>query len=175
MGFAPFDIAQARAFVVSGVGQFDVTQIDLGVLENSHSNSFTAAIWTSSSGLPGTMLWSADLTTTAAPSTCCALVSTTGITGVTLAGGTQYFMVLTPDPNTDVAWQDNTTGVIATRYASLDGGATWINDNLGPEAAFDVLGTPVPSPAVPEPASALLLGGGLAAWFAAARRKARRP
>ena len=167
------NITQARPFTVSGTGDFLVSQIDLAVLKNGGASTFAASIWTSASNLPGTELGSWDLSTSFDPNTCCGLVTQTGITGVTLTGGTQYFMLLGPQAlgdATDVAWQGNTLGLTGSQLGSLDGGATWIADGTGPQRAFDVLG----NAAVPEPATIPLLAAGCAALLPMLRRRGRR-
>jgi hypothetical protein len=164
-------ITQALPFTVSGSGDFLVIQIDLAIVQNAGLSTFAASIWTSNAGLPGTELGSWNLSTSEPTNGCCGLASQTGITGVTLTGGTQYFMVAGPQSltdNSDNLWDLNTLGVVAAQIASLDGGSSWISDSPGTEAAFDVLGG---SPA-PEPDSLLLLGTGLAGVLAV-RRKAR--
>lgn len=156
-------ITQARPFLVSGTGDFDVSQIDLAVWNQVGNPAFTAAIFTDIAGLPGVSLGSWTLTATTFGA-CCALASQSGIAGVTLTGGTTYFMaagptVLTND--TDYNWQPNSVGYITPLFASLNGGATWIPDSSGAGAAFDVLGDPAAA-STPEPESFLLLGTALA-------------
>jgi len=155
------NITNARAFTVAGTGDFDVTQFDLGVVEDKNGattfylNTFTASIWTTSSGHPGTELGSWNLSTNEPNGSCCILVSQTGITGITLTGGTQYFMVLGPVASNDgskVEWENNTTGATTAEVGSVNGGA-WIVGSPGgiTNAAFDVLGT-ASDTGVPEPA-----------------------
>jgi hypothetical protein len=174
-GTAP-NISQARPFSVAGVGLFDLTQFDLGVTKSSGSsgNTFNASIWTDTSGQPGIELGNWDLATTEPVNGCCGLTTQSGITGVTLTGGTSYWMVLGPQSLNDgsrVFWTVNTTGQTSAILGSLDGGATWIHDGSGQNAAFDVLGNAPAS--VPEPGSLLLLGGGLVC-IATARRAGKR-
>jgi len=166
-------ITQARPFTVAGIGDFVVTQLDFGFVYQTGVHTFTASLWTTSSGLPGAELGSWDLATSEQLGHCCGLSTQTGITGVTLTGGTQYFMVVGPQSLTDNSfnqWQWNTQGVTALQFGSLNGGATWINDSSGPQLAFDVLGDTV-SAAVPEPGSLWLLGTGVAAMLAIRRKK----
>jgi hypothetical protein len=160
-----FDIAQARAFTVNGTGDFLVDQFDLAVLKNSNSPDFEASIWTNSAGRPGMELGFWDLSASGNPGTCCALVTQTGITGVTVTGGVEYWMVLKPLINTDVAWQDDTTGYNGPALGSDNGGATWTVARPTNGAAFDVLGTAATS-SIPEPGSLVLLFTGLAGMVA---------
>ena len=169
-------ITQARSFTVSGSGDFLLTQFDLGVFNYAPAPAtFSASVWTSSADRPSVELGSWDLSTTEPFGSCCALVTQSGITGITLTGGVQYWMVLGPQGPTDSsrnAWADNTQGVNGQRLGSLDGGATWIDDGTGTDLAFDVLGDPVNS--APEPSSMLLLGAALTGMFTVRRRPSRR-
>jgi hypothetical protein len=166
-------ITQARPFTVAGTGDDLVSQIDLGFVTQTGTPTFTASIWTDNSGLPGVELGTWNLSTSVTLGHCCGLSSQTGITGVTVTGGTEYFMVVGPRSLTDNSfnqWQWNTTGAVADQLGSLDGGATWINDGQGANLAFDVLGTS----AAPEPHSLLLLGAGLAGMLTAFCRARQR-
>jgi len=76
-----------------------VIQIDLAVSNDEDTlDTFYASIWTENAGIPGTEVSGAywSLSTSAIFGTCCALVSITGITGVNLTGGQEYFMILGP-------------------------------------------------------------------------------
>ena len=82
-------VTAANLFTVSGGGNFDVTQVDLGVNYISGTNAFYASIWTNSDGLPGAQVTNAYWPALAAvnyPS----LVTISGISGVTLTGGQSY-------------------------------------------------------------------------------------
>jgi len=143
-GYYPLGQTVSMPFTVAGSGNISVTQIDLGVAScnpvcGTNSGgvltppssvlpaSFSVSIWTNNSGAPGTQVAGAswDLSTSALPFTCCPLSSKTGISGVTLTGGAQYFMVLGPAGGTG-------------------GFAIWYFDSG--EAAFDVLGTSAVTP-----------------------------
>lgn len=165
-------ITQARPFTVSGIGDFLLTEIDLGIVYNTGVHTFTAGIWTDFSNHPGAMLASWNMSISEPVGSCCLLASQTGITGLTLAGGTTYFMVVGPQSltdNSDNFWESNTVGATGAQLGSLDGGSTWINDSTGTLPAFAVQGDAVTT--TPEPNSLVLLGTGLVAACAALRHK----
>jgi hypothetical protein len=84
----------ANLFTVSGSGNFNVTQIDLGTNYITGTNTFYASIWTDSSGVPGSQVAGAYWGSLVAVA-CCGLV-TIPVSGVSLTGGQSYFMVLGP-------------------------------------------------------------------------------
>lgn len=172
-GNGPGDVfTYADLFTVAGSGSLPVYQIDLAVSDFFVPETFYASIWTDNAGVPEAELSDAywSLSTSTPPFTCCSLLSVTGITGVNLTGGQQYFMVLGPlslsNPGT-VPWYTNNQGVTGAIFYSLDGGSSWTGGDFGnPLSAFDVLG-------VPEPSSRLLMGAGLIGMLMLTRRKHR--
>jgi len=156
-------------FTVSGSGSLPVTEIDLAlVLGLTSDGAFVASIWTDVSGKPGAQLpgasWSGS--TSLGGSSCCTLISITGISGVNLTGGGQYFMVVGPSSltsATNIAWQWSTTGVTGITAGSTNGGVSWISASGETFGVFDVLSNPSP---VPEPGSFLLFAAGLIGMLA---------
>jgi hypothetical protein len=161
-GCAGNSFTAANLFTAAGSGNELLSEIDLAVGNaNSTLNTFYASIWSDDLGAPGVQLPNAywSLSTSTAAETCCALVSINGISGVTLTGGTQYFMVLGPLSITDTSyniWALNNQGVTGDDQISING-APWVDNGPQTLGAFDVL-----SGTVPEPSTFVLLGGGIA-------------
>ncbi|MGD0666280.1 MAG: PEP-CTERM sorting domain-containing protein [Bryobacteraceae bacterium] len=156
----------ANLFTVAGSGSMAVSEIDLAVGNVGDTlDTFSASIWTDNAGLPGTEVTGADwsLFTTSSSTSCCSLVSKTGITGMNLTGGQQYFMILGPVSLSDTSWNvwlPNTLGVTGLDLYSNDGGSTWNSNGGGATlGAFDIISGATSS--VPEPRTLLLLGAGL--------------
>jgi hypothetical protein len=158
-------------FAANGSGLQAVSQIDLAIAKVSGPNTFYASLWTNVGGTPGTQVANAfwnNLSTNILLSTCCDLVTIGGISGVTLAGGQQYYLILGPVNINDASlnfFDLNSTGASGTVLYMTAGGA-WTVDSSHTLGAFDVLSTP-------EPSSILLLGTGLSALFFMRRKQSR--
>jgi hypothetical protein len=153
----------ADLFTVQGTGSIAVEEVDFAVSQVSGPGTFVASIWTDVGGVPSVEKASWSLSTTNPAGTCCAIESVTGISGLALTGGTQYFMVLAPVSDTDASWNgwnENNQGVHGTSLESSNGGSTWTSLGTTPFGAFDVLSDP-PS-VVPEPVTWFTLAAGAA-------------
>lgn len=155
-----------------------VSQIDLAVSYVTGTNSFYASIWTDNNGLPGTELWNEQNLSSSQPvGGCCGLVTVTGITGLSLTAGQQYFVVIGPESingTTFEVFDWNNQGVNGLDLFSNNGGQTWTSNGSGnPLGAFDILGSSGTG-TVPEPSSLLLLGTGLVGAFSTLRKKLMR-
>jgi PEP-CTERM motif len=164
----------AEQFQVTASG--NVSQIDVGVgYVSGYGNSFYVDIDANSgSNTPGTVLASfTGLSSSTSFGTCCGLVSITGISGLTLNTGTNYWMVIGPtssSSNTFDAWNYSNSATGLENY-STDGGKTWTSNGVTSQAAFDIIGGGGGSGSTPEPTSLLLFGSGLLGVIGAFRRK----
>jgi len=142
----------ANLFTAGGSGSESITQIDLAVGYISNG-PFYASLWTNNNGLPGAQIANAywgNLMSNTPFGTCCGLVTISGISGVNLTGGQQYFLVAGPMNPSDSSIEllnFNNQGLKGTHELySNDLGKTWNNNGFGPVGAFDILGgsTPIP-------------------------------
>ena len=171
----------AASFTAAGSGSEAVNQIDLGITNFEGLGTLYVSILTDESNAPGGRvagaLWKTS--TSAAWSTCCDLVSITGISGVTLTGGDQYFLFVKPVSLIDESanfWNFNNQrdGGDVQYYGPLaNGDYGWTDDFGRLLGAFDILNTATPTP---EPGSLPVIGGGLLAILGIARmRNSRAP
>ncbi|HUY13070.1 MAG TPA: choice-of-anchor R domain-containing protein [Terriglobia bacterium] len=153
-------------------GSFSVGQIDVGVGYVTGTNEANFSIWTDVNNLPGAQLGSAfqvsGLPTFGSTST--AVVSVTGITGINLTAGGNYFLVVSsganPANDTWDAWNlDNTaTGLFDQQTNGV--WAQFPGSNLGAFALLSGGGT-----GTPEPGTLVLLGTGLLGLGGIVRRR----
>ena len=142
-------------FSIPASGQFNVSQIDLGVSAwIDGPSAISASLWTENGFLnPGEELgfWT-NLYVNQAFGGCCLLTTISGISGVTLNGGQRYLLILgqaDPEGPGAAVWNMNNQ----------------TNWRQGNPSAFDVLGWQVP-----EPGTLLSLCTGLILYLGVMRR-----
>jgi hypothetical protein len=131
----------APAALFMSTGNYDLTQLDLGLTYSEGTNSAVISLFTDVGGAPGVLLdsWSISNQPASTPP----VTTISGITGITLLSGDNYFLQVSPGADdTQDGWSFNNTGATGTVYDPPFGGSGLTLP------AFDVLGTPV---ATPEP------------------------
>lgn len=153
-------------------GDYSLEQIDLGLASLSGTNGAVVSLWTESAGAPGIQLgsWSVGGFPSFGSSSN-AVTTISGISGINLASGVAYFLVIAPGADdTWVVWNQNSIGANGLDLFSQDSGATWDNSNgITTLGAFDLIGTT--SDTVPEPITLALFGAGLAGVSTLRRRR----
>ncbi|MGH9432472.1 MAG: PEP-CTERM sorting domain-containing protein [Terriglobia bacterium] len=142
---------------------FAVGQIDVGVgWVTGGANDVMVSLWTDSNNLPGTELgsWSVfALSKFGATDNSVSTIS--GITGIHVQAGADYFLELSSPRGAWNAWSFNSLGSKGLVDQQLNG--VWNQYMTYDLGAFDILGDPAGGQNTPEPASLTLLGTGLLA------------
>ena len=153
-------------------GNFSVGEIDVGIGWVAGDNAANFSIWTDVGNLPGAQIGSA-FQVSGLPtfgSTSSAVVSVTGITGISLASGDNYFLVVSsganPANNTWDAWNLANT---ATGLFDQQTNGVWAQFPGSSLGAFAVLSGGTTG--TPEPGTLVLLGTGLLGLGGIVRRR----
>lgn len=172
----PGPVGSAFAFVPTIGSNYSMTELDVAVTHITGPNSASVELLADAAGSPGALIQS--WTTGALPQfgsahTIQASQQITGISGVTLVGGTQYWIAAFPgSPTTNLAWNYNNyptsgTGVSAVGADSANGGVSWYGAGVKAEpGGFAVSGT-----VVPEPTSLAVTGLGTLVLFCLPRKR----
>jgi len=161
----------ANEFQVAASGAVNSIDIAVGYVEGA--NAFYVGIYADNGGIPGTQLgyWG-NLSSNTNFGSCCGLVTISGISGLNLSTGVNYWMVVGPmttGSDTWEAWNFSNSALGNDDY-STDGGKSWVQQGQQPLGAFDIVGGSTTG-STPEPSSLLLFGAGVVATFGAIRRK----
>lgn len=166
----------AVAFTPGAV--YDLTEIDVGVTHISGANVVKIKLLADASGSPGALIHTWTLTglpTFGSVHTIQSSQVISGITGITLSTGTQYWVAVFPgdDPSSSAAWNmDNwpTSNPATQNYLAQynSGTASWYLPGFQDGHALKVLGDA--QTAVPETGTLFLLVIGLGSLAAIGRR-----
>jgi len=133
---------QAVADGFTSAGTYDVTQIDVALAYLRGTNEAEISLWTDAGGSPGTEL--GDWTVKDQPffgST--ALTTISGITGVTLAAGNSYYLIVAPiAADTFDGFNFNSTGASGPVLVNNGSGFFQVGTTLN---AFAILSVAEPS------------------------------
>lgn len=169
------DKDQGDAFTPpSGNYYLDIIELALGITSLSGEGTNVLDVWlmTDVSGLPGEVIEAFNLSNAMPPYGFGnpPIILTSELHPL-LTAGTQYWVIAsTPIDNTGAGWNFNSIDDRGPHaFRSQSGGWSWqVEHNL--RGAFRILGSPAEQP-IPEPATLLLLGFGLAGLGFVRRRK----
>lgn len=169
--------AAAQNYVVatefSSDGNFNVGQIDVAAgWVTGGATGVMVSLWTDNNNLPGTELgsWSAS-TLSKFGATDNGVATISGISGIKVQAGADYFLELSSPNGAWNAWSFNSLGTKGLVDQEVNG--VWNQYTTYKLGAFDILADPL-GDSVPEPGSLTLLGTGLLVLGGILRRRTGR-
>jgi hypothetical protein len=163
---APGWIIQANQFTAGASGSVSEIDVAIGYV-TGRVNGATISLWTNNAGVPGAQLGSWNITSLPAFGGCCSFSAITGISGVSVTSGQQYFLEASAPGDTWDAWNWNSIGDTGLVDFSFDGGVNWNQAQGATRYTFEIFA----GAGVPEPGTFLMLGSGVLAVAGAFRRK----
>ena len=161
-GIDGINTSNPEAMAVSSASFVFATDISIA------SEQFLVALTNSSSGRPGSTIESFSVTVSGSSG---AIYTVSSLLNPQLVSGTTYWLTVSPSTASFLGgWFANNQGITGFAASDLTNGYTVVSGSGWTTPAYSVSGT-LSGGQVPEPASLLLLGAGLAALAAWRRKK----
>jgi hypothetical protein len=156
IGKPPFSVSQAAEFTNAAAGAVSLDRVDLGLAYISGGNDAMVSLWTANQNTPGSELAQWSISLPADRTAPAGLTSITGISGVSLQPGADYFVQVAAASDGIFSWNSNDVGATTRMFSVTAGGPGQTTIATAP--AFQLQGTLVPTPL---PASVWLILSGL--------------
>ena len=144
IGKPPFSVSQAAEFTNAAAGSVSLDRVDLGLAYISGGNDAMVSLWTANQHTPGSELAQWSISLPADPTAPAGLTSVSGISGVSLQPGADYFLQVAATSDGILSWNLNDVGATARMFFATAGGPGQTTITTAP--AFQLQGTLVPTP-----------------------------
>jgi hypothetical protein len=157
-GVGQSNFAQADPFTPSTTATLGSITVAMGNV--SGGNSVTLTLANDAGGKPGSAIETFNVTVPASFSGGSSLITVDSTTNPVLQAGTQYWLVASGAASNRNAWNLGLVNDIGTHGTSTNGGSSFFV-GTGAHGAFQINSGTSQGEGVPEPATLLLLGGGV--------------